>query len=127
MMPPTIVLVVQDQSVLELRFRLPERALGEIKVGDPITAKFDAMGVTRQAKVARIQPSVDARTRTVEVIAELNNADGGLRSGLLAEVTLGDGGDGADGGDKAQQPAPAPGAETPRAGRPAPKAENKAR
>jgi RND family efflux transporter MFP subunit len=88
MMPPTVVLVLQDQSTLELRFRLPERALSEIAVGDPVTAKFNAVGVTREAKVARIQPAVDARTRTVEVVAELPNKDGALRSGLLAEVSL---------------------------------------
>ena len=71
MMPPTIVLVVQDQSVLELRFRLPERALAEVKLGDTVTATFEALGLTRAAKVVRIQSTVDARSRTVEVVAEL--------------------------------------------------------
>ncbi len=90
MMPPTVVLVVQDQSVLELRFHLPERSLTHIKVGDRVAAKFDAVGIERSAKIARIQPSVDARTRTVEVVAEIPNPDGALRSGLLAEVELGE-------------------------------------
>jgi RND family efflux transporter MFP subunit len=90
MMPPTVVLIVQDQSVLELRFRLPERSLTQIKLGDRVAAKFDAVGIQRSAKIARIQPSVDARTRTVEVVAEIPNPDGALRSGLLAEVALGE-------------------------------------
>jgi RND family efflux transporter MFP subunit len=89
MMPPTVVLVVQDQSVLELRFRLPERSLTKIKIGDEITANFEAVGLKRGAKIARIQPSVDARTRTVEVVAEIPNPDGALRSGLLAAVEMG--------------------------------------
>jgi RND family efflux transporter MFP subunit len=118
MMPPTIVLVVQDQSVLELRFRLAERSLGDVKVGDTVKAKFDALGATREAKVTRIQPAVDPRTRTVEVVAELPNADGVLKSGLLAEVEL-------TSGQSAAAPPPVnPG---PRAGRPAPKPESQVR
>jgi RND family efflux transporter MFP subunit len=88
MMPPTVVLVVQDQSVLELRFRLPEKALAQVKIGDAVSANFEAMGVTREAKVARIQQTVDARSRTVEVVAEIPNKDGTLKSGLLATVDL---------------------------------------
>jgi RND family efflux transporter MFP subunit len=98
MMPPTVVLVIQDQSTLELRFRLPEKALAVVKIGDPITARFEAMGVTREAKMTRIQQSVDARTRTVEVVADIPNKDGALKSGLLASVEL-------TGAQQAQAPA----------------------
>jgi RND family efflux transporter MFP subunit len=118
MMPPTVVLVVQDQSVLELRLRVPERSLADLKVGEAVTAKFEAMGITRQAKVSRVQPAVDPRTRTVEVVADLPNPDGALKSGLLAEVELG-------ANERAEAPADAPTA--PRAGRPAPKPESKVR
>ena len=90
MMPPTVVVVVQDQSVLDLRFRLPEMALRALKTGQPITVRFEALGVTRQAKVSRINPTVDPRTRTVEVIASIPNKDGALRSGLLAQVEMGE-------------------------------------
>lgn len=88
MMPPTVVLVVQDQSIIELRFRLPENRLSQLKRGDVVTARFDALGATRQAKVTRISPAVDARTRTVEVVAEIPNLDGEMKSGLLAQVEL---------------------------------------
>jgi RND family efflux transporter MFP subunit len=141
MMPPTVVLVLQDQSTLELRLRLPERALSEIAIGDPVTAKFNAVGITREAKVARIQPAVDARTRTVEVVAELPNKDGALRSGLLAEVSLPTKGSAAGNaqqaekaaqaekagsiGDAPKPPAAPVGPPQPRAGRPAPKPDGK--
>jgi RND family efflux transporter MFP subunit len=87
-MPPTVVLVVQDQSVLELRLRLPEHALGQVKIGDVVTARFDALSTVRQARVIRINQAVDARTRTVEVVAEIPNPDRALKSGLLASVDL---------------------------------------
>jgi RND family efflux transporter MFP subunit len=89
MMPPTVILVVQDQSTLELRFRLPEKALLQVKRGDVVKARFDALGLAREAKVTRINSALDARTRTVEVVAEIPNRDGTLKSGLLAEVELG--------------------------------------
>jgi multidrug efflux pump subunit AcrA (membrane-fusion protein) len=87
-MPPTVVLVVQDQSILELRLRLPEHDLGKVKIGDLVTARFDALGTTRQAKVTRINQAVDPHTRTVEVVAEIPNPDRTLKSGLLAAVEL---------------------------------------
>jgi RND family efflux transporter MFP subunit len=89
MMPPTVVLVVQDQSVLELRFKLPEGALGLVKAGQTIDANFAALGIKRPAKVVRIQPAADPQTRTIEVVSEITNRDGSLKSGLLAEVDLG--------------------------------------
>jgi RND family efflux transporter MFP subunit len=87
-MPPTVVLVVQDQSVLELHLRLPEHALGQVKVGDVVTARFDALNTVRPARVSRINPAVDARTHSVEVVAEIPNPDRALKSGLLASVEL---------------------------------------
>lgn len=88
-MPPVPVLILQDQKVLELRFRLPERALADVKPGSEITAAFTAVGQTRKATVVRINPTVDARSRTIELIAEIPNDDGALRPGLLAEIQLG--------------------------------------
>jgi RND family efflux transporter MFP subunit len=89
MMPPTVVLVVQRQDPLELRFRLPEASLARVKAGDSVSARFAAVELTRAAKVIRVNPTGDARTRTVEIVAELENADGALRPGLLAEIDLG--------------------------------------
>lgn len=89
MMPPTVVLVVQDQSTLDLKFRLPEEQLAHVHAGDPVTATLTSLGVTRSATVARVNPIVDPRTRTIEVVAELDNRDGALKPGLLAEVALG--------------------------------------
>jgi RND family efflux transporter MFP subunit len=88
MMPPTVVLVVQDQSTLELRFRLPEKAIGDVKTGDTVTAAFESTGEKRQVKVIRVNPAVDPRSRTVEAVATIPNQDRALKSGLLATVTL---------------------------------------
>ncbi len=88
MMPPTVVLVVQDQSSLELRFRMPEKVLAEIKQGSRLTATFGSLGVTREAEVVRVSASVEQHTRTVEIFAVLPNKDGVLRPGMLANVEM---------------------------------------
>lgn len=87
-MPPTVVVVVQDQRSLELKFRLPELSLKGVAVGMPVKATFTAIGVTRDAKVSRITPAVDPRSRTVELVAVIPNDDGALKPGLLAEVEV---------------------------------------
>lgn len=95
MMPPTVILVVQDVSVIELRARMPERSLATLAPGSAIRMRLPAIGVERTTTVKRINPAVDMLTRTVEVVAELDNADGKLKPGMLAEVDFGDGDAGA--------------------------------
>jgi len=91
MMPPTIVLVVQDVEKLELRARLPERALGNIKQGSVIRITAPSVKVTRDVKVKRVSPTIDQRTRTVEVVADVDNANSELKVGMLVEVANPDG------------------------------------
>lgn len=91
MMPPTIVVVVQDVSELELRARLPERALSKLQPGTRIIVRLPALGVERLVPVERVNPSIDMLTRTVEVVAKLDNSDGLLKPGMLADIDVGDG------------------------------------
>lgn len=91
MMPPTVVVVVEDQSRLKLRFRMPESSLATLEVGAPVKVQFESVGQEREAKISWVGPTVDPRTRTIEYIAVLDNADGKLKSGMLAVVTLADG------------------------------------
>jgi len=89
MMPPTIVIVIQDQSSLELRFRVPERELPSLEVGKEVAARIGGLDVRRSAKIQRVNPTVDPRTRTLEVVAMIDNADRALRPGLLVEIDYG--------------------------------------
>lgn len=88
MMPPTTVLLIQDHSVIELRTRIPESTLKHVKEGDIITAHFTAVDATREAKVVRIQPTVDPLTRSIEIVADVDNKDNTLRPGMYVEVEL---------------------------------------
>lgn len=88
MMPPTTVVIIQDQSILEVRARVPEAALRLVHEGDQITAHFTALEAAREAKVVRIQPTVDAATRTIEIVTDVDNSDGALRPGMYVELEL---------------------------------------
>ncbi len=88
MMPPTTVLVIQDLSKIEVRVDLPERALGQVKAGDPMSVRFRALDETIQTPVTRINPSVNARSRTIEVISEIENPAGKYRAGMLVECSF---------------------------------------
>lgn len=89
MMPPSPVVIVQDQTLLDLKFRLAESALSSVKTGDPVTLTVPSLAQIRAATIAMISPMVDPRTRTIELTATVDNCDGGLRPGLAAEVALG--------------------------------------
>lgn len=87
MMPPTAVILLQDQSKLELRVKLPEKLLRTLEVGREITAEFPALNISRTATIARIVPMVDPITRTVEIVAHLSNKDGLLKPGMYVEIS----------------------------------------
>lgn len=85
MMPPTVVLVIQDIDSLEVRANLPESALATLHPGSPVRVRFPAVDVTREVSVTRVNPSVDPMTRTIEVVAEVPNPDHALKAGMLVE------------------------------------------
>ena len=86
MMPPSVVLVVQNIDTLELRARLPETSLKTVREGGQINVRFPAIDETRGVTIQRIAPTVDARTRTIEIVARVENPDHRLKAGMLAEV-----------------------------------------
>jgi RND family efflux transporter MFP subunit len=89
MMPPTIVLVLQDVSSLEVRARVPETWLKRLEPGKSIRIRFPSIEAQRVVPITRINPSVDAMTRTIEVVALVPNKDGALKAGMLVEVDFG--------------------------------------
>ncbi len=127
MMPPSPVFVLQDQSTLELKFPLAERAITTLKTGDVVTVRIDALGQRRQAQVSQIAPMVNPQTRTIEVTALIENCDGSLVPGMMAEVSMGE----AKAGDETKEFAcpekEKPGAKQPAAKKAAPKPQPAAR
>lgn len=82
-----IAFVVVQLSPLKLRFQVPERLLGKIKVGDRVTARVDPYpNETFEGTIKTVGGVIDPRTRTMFAEAEFANRDGRLRPGLFARV-----------------------------------------
>jgi membrane fusion protein, multidrug efflux system len=85
----TVAFVIVQTSPLKLRFRLPERYLASVRIGQGVEASVDPYpGETFRGRVKIIGGVVEAATRTVAVETEFANGDGRLKPGLFARVKL---------------------------------------
>ncbi len=86
-----IAFVIEQTAPLKLRFSIPERYLGELKVGRTVNAHVDPYpGETFTGRIKTVGGVIDPATRTFFAEAEFSNADGRLRPGLFARVDLGE-------------------------------------
>ena len=85
-----VAFVVEQTAPLKLRFSIPERYLGELRTGQPVTARVDPYpGETFTGRIKTVGGVIDPSTRTFFAEAEFANADGRLRPGLFARIDLG--------------------------------------
>ena len=74
---------------MRLRLEVPEAAANNVKVGTPLTFTTDAAAnVTFDAVVRELNPSLDARNRTLTAEARLTKGDSRLRPGMFVQVKL---------------------------------------
>jgi membrane fusion protein (multidrug efflux system) len=80
--PGTPIATLQSVDPIYAEFSLPQQALADLAVGQPVSVTIDAYpGSTWQGQVSTINSEVDASTRNVRVRATLPNKDGRLRPG----------------------------------------------
>jgi len=85
----TPVMVIVRVDPLRVRLKVPEKVAAWISIGQAVRVEVEAFpGKTFTGTVARMSPSVDAQTRTLEVEALLQNADGQLKPGFFAKATI---------------------------------------
>lgn len=86
--PPILQLATTDR--LRLTVAVPENQVQAAKIGDQISFTTPAApGRTLNAAIARMAQSIDGRSRTMMVEADLNAANGGLTPGTFATVQWG--------------------------------------
>ena len=74
---------------LRVKFMLPERFLGRIKVGQGLRVSApDVQGSSHPARVIQVSPVVDPSSGTIEVVAELQGAPGDLRPGMNVNIPI---------------------------------------
>jgi membrane fusion protein (multidrug efflux system) len=75
---------------IEVEFRLTEVDSSRVKIGNDVDVRVAPFpDETFRATVTIVSPTMDPRTRTLRVKAQLANPDGRLRPGLFARVDLG--------------------------------------
>lgn len=82
---PRPMFTIVDNRRLELTVSVPSSAIGSLAVGQPLNFTVDAIpGRVFEGLVSFINPAVDEASRTLKVIALVENTDGSLKSGLFA-------------------------------------------
>ena len=87
--PGSPVVQLVDTAMVKARAHVPERYAAEIRLGAAVTVRFTAYGLqSRDARVTFVGGIIDARNRTFDIEAELDNADGQLKPEMVARVEL---------------------------------------
>ncbi|HEY0592356.1 MAG TPA: efflux RND transporter periplasmic adaptor subunit [Thermoanaerobaculia bacterium] len=82
-----VAFVVIQTAPLKLRFRVPEKYLGQMRPGLPVVATVDPYpGETFAGTIKTVGGVIDPETRTLFAEAEFPNRDGRLQPGLFARV-----------------------------------------
>lgn len=87
--PGTAIVAIEDRSSLLVEFRVPERAVGRIALGDPVAATPLARPeLSLEGKISALDNRLDLASRTLLVQASLPNADDRLRPGMAFAVEM---------------------------------------
>jgi membrane fusion protein (multidrug efflux system) len=87
--PGTQIVTLQQLNPLFIDFYLPQQALAQITVGQPVGIGIDAYpDKSFSGTISAINSAVDTTTRTVQVRATLSNDDLLLRPGMFGTVSL---------------------------------------
>ena len=87
--PGTVITTLDDISTIRIDFPLPERYLGRVQSGTPISATADAFpGSQFTGRIARVDTRIDEVTRSATARAEIPNPEGRIRPGMSMRVTV---------------------------------------
>lgn len=87
-----VIATLDDIDVVRVDFPIPERYLGVMRAGLPITATVDAYGdETFNGRIALIDTRVNEQTRAVTARAEIANPGGRIRPGMAVRVAVAEG------------------------------------
>ena len=87
--PGSVITTLDDTSSVRVDFPLPERYLGVLQVGTPLTATSDAYaGEAFAGRIALLDTRVNEQTRAVIARAEFANPGHRLRPGMMMRVAV---------------------------------------
>ena len=81
------IVSLQALNPVYVDYTLPERYFSQIKTGQSVELKLDAIhGRVFTGEVSAVNSGIDVGTRTLKIRAELENPDNVLRPGMFAQV-----------------------------------------
>ncbi|TFI59765.1 efflux RND transporter periplasmic adaptor subunit [Sphingomonas parva] len=86
--PGQSILTLADLSQVLVVAEIPEAALGQVRIGQPVEITVPAYGETRSGRIDYVFPSLDAAARTARVRITLANPGGRLKIGMFANLTI---------------------------------------
>jgi RND family efflux transporter MFP subunit len=75
-------------SVLRLVLPIPESMAGQIRLGQVVEVRVQALNRDFEGKVSRFADALDSQTRTMETEIDVNNRDGTLMPGMYTETQV---------------------------------------
>jgi RND family efflux transporter MFP subunit len=75
-------------SILRLVIPIPESVAAQIRLGDPVKVRVQALSRDFQGKVSRFADSLNLETRTMDTQIDVANQDGTLMPGMYTETQL---------------------------------------
>ena len=85
----TPAFVLADLSSVKAAFGVPDLALQNFKLGDTLTMTTDAVpGTEFTGHISRISAAADSSSRVFDVEVTIPNADGLLKPGMIASMTV---------------------------------------
>ncbi|MFH1130529.1 MAG: efflux RND transporter periplasmic adaptor subunit, partial [Pseudomonadota bacterium] len=82
------LIMLEEIDTIEVHIQVPESEMKRVQVGTQVVLRFTAVDKTINAKISRVVPSLDPRTRSFGAIVTLDNPKHELRPGMFVEVTL---------------------------------------
>ena len=87
--PATEVATLDDRSRILVDFRVPERFVGQVTPGAPVSARPLARpSLSLEGEVVAVDSRVSPDTRTLRVRASFDNAEDTLRAGMSFSITM---------------------------------------
>jgi membrane fusion protein (multidrug efflux system) len=82
------IVTLQTLDPIHVDFSLPQQALGQIAVNQPVIVRSDSAEKEFQGVITAIDPKVDATTRNVQVRATVKNPEGKLLPGMFVKTVV---------------------------------------
>ena len=79
---------LSQNNMLRLVIPLPERAVGEIKIGQTVDVRVSSTNRTFQGKIVRFSDQIDMETRTMHTEVDIPNPNYELVPGMYAAVQI---------------------------------------